>query len=118
MENLKIINKKENKLFNRKEIIIGVESKITPNKKETEKLISEKLSVEIEKIKIKKIQGKFGSNDFTILTNIYDSKKDKDEIEPKEKNESTTNENQEIKAEEPKVEENKVEENKEGEEKS
>jgi len=81
MENFKILQKKENPLFNRKEIQVNIESEVTPNKLDTEKLISEKFSTGIENIKIKKILGKFGSKTFTIIANIYKtekkSKKDK-----------------------------------------
>jgi len=82
MENFNILEKKENPLFNRKEIIANVEAEITPSRKEIKKLISEKLSVSIENIKIKNILGQFGSKIFIINANIYASKEDKDNVEP------------------------------------
>lgn len=85
MHEFKILEERKNPLFNRREISVEVEANITPNKKETEKLISEKFSIPIENIKIKKISGKFGSRNFTITANIYASKEEKDKIEPKEK---------------------------------
>ncbi len=85
MENFKILQEKENPLFNRKEIKINVESEITPSNLETEKLLSEKFSIPVENIKIKKILGRFGSKTFTIIANIYNSKEDRNEIEKKSK---------------------------------
>jgi len=78
---MKIINEKENKLFNRKEIQINVESEVTPSHEETKKLISEKFSTKPENIRIKKISGKFGSKDFEISANIYSSEGEKNKIE-------------------------------------
>ena len=82
MENFKILEEKENPLFNRKEIQASIEAEITPNRVDTKKLISEKFSTEIENIKIKRILGKFGSKTFTITANIYITKEDKEKIEP------------------------------------
>ena len=83
MENIKILQEKENSLFNRKEIQLSVEAEITPNHEDIKKLISEKFSTKIENIKIKKISGKFGSKTFTITANIYSSEEDKNKTEPK-----------------------------------
>ena len=99
MENFKIIEQKENPLFKRKEIKISIETEVTPSYTDTEKLISEKFSVSVENIKIKKISGNFGSRTFIITVNIYDSKEDKENIEPKSKKD--------------KVKENKIPEEKE-----
>ena len=85
MENFKILNEKENPLFNRKEIQVSVEVEITPSHADVEKLICEKFSTQIENIKIKKISGKFGSRTFTITANIYNSKEDLEKTEPKSK---------------------------------
>ncbi|GEM_PF-1027837 len=75
------IIEKENKLFNRKEIQINVESEITPSHKEAKKLISEKFSTQPENIRVKKISGKFGTKVFTISANIYPSEEEKNKIE-------------------------------------
>jgi len=133
MENFKVIEEKENPLFNRKEIQFDVEAKITPNRTEIGKLISEKFSTQIENIKIKKIHGKFGSNNFNITTFIYKSEEDKNKLEIKKKKEEKSSETpkkvveekpkEEVASNEPKAEEkdaeipkenNKVEENKNG----
>ena len=91
MENFNILEKKENLLFNRKEIKADVESEITPSRKDIKELISEKLSTSPENIKIKNILGKFGSKIFRITANIYASEQDKDNVEPKSKRDSREN---------------------------
>ena len=87
MENFKIIEEKQNGLFNRKEIRGEVEEKITPSNIEVKDFLSKKYSVPRENIKIKKIQGKFGSQTFTILANIYENLEDKQVLEIKKKRE-------------------------------
>jgi ribosomal protein S24E len=82
---LKIIKEKENPVFNRKEISFEISSEITPSHKEILELISKKLSVPEENIKIKKIGGKFGSKDFIVDTNVYESKEHKHKTEKKPK---------------------------------
>ena len=84
---LKIIDKKDNPLFNRKEIEASISAEVTPDKQAVRKLISEKLSAIPEAIKLKGIHGKFGSKNFTIRANVYDSIEDKEKIEPKSKKE-------------------------------
>jgi ribosomal protein S24E len=85
MTNLKIIKETENPLFNRKEVQVEINSDVTPSHGEVEELVSKKLSVDKENIKIKKIHGRFGSRDFLITINVYKSKEDKDKTEPKVK---------------------------------
>ena len=87
MENINILEEKENPLYNRKEIKIIGKSKINPNKIDSEKLISEKFSKPVENIVIKKIKGKFGRDTFLITANIYNSKEDKEKTEFKSKKE-------------------------------
>lgn len=86
----KIINEKKNALFNRKEVILEVESEITPSHLEVEKIVSEKFKTSSEAFKIKKIQGNFGSKVFKISANIYPSKEEKENIEAKTKKEKET----------------------------
>ena len=85
MKNFKILTEKENPLFKRREITTSVEAEITPSRADAEKLISKEFSTQPENIKIKKISGKFGSKTFTITIHVYNSKQDKDNIEPKSK---------------------------------
>ena len=84
MENFKIIEKKENPLFNRQEIKTSIEADITPSNADVEKFLSEKLSAPVENIHIKKIAGRFGTNTFTITANVYSSNEHK-KIESKAK---------------------------------
>lgn len=118
MENFKILEEKENPLFKRKEIKFTIEAIITPNHSDVEKLISEKFSTSPETVKIKGIHGRFGSKTFTISANIYKSKEDKEDIEPKKKEkakleEKPAEEKKEEVKEEPKPEEKPAEEVKE-----
>ncbi len=87
MKMLKIINQRENPLFNRKEVIIIVESTVAPKISDTEAFIAKEFSTSNENVKIKKIKGRFGSTNFTITANVYHSKEDKNKIEPKSKKE-------------------------------
>ncbi len=84
---IEIINEKKNPIFNRKEIILEVESEITPNYVEIEKIVAEKFKTTPESLKIKKINGNFGSKKFIIDANIYSSKEEKESIEAKSKKE-------------------------------
>lgn len=82
---LKIIEEKENPLFNRKEINAVITLSANPKKEDIEKILSEKFSSPSENIEIKKIIGRFGSHDFKITANIYSSKEDKEKTESKKK---------------------------------
>ena len=82
---LKITTEKENALFNRKEITGTMDSEITPSRADTLKSLSEKFKVPEGNIKIKGINGKFGSKTFRIEANIYSSEEDKDKAELKKK---------------------------------
>ena len=85
MENFKKLEEKENKLFNRKEIVVTVDSLVAPSNNETQEFLAKEFSVPTENIKVKKILGRFGSNIFTISANLYDSEEDKDATEVKSK---------------------------------
>jgi len=85
MENFNIIEEKENSLFKRKEIKFSVDSEVNPSHADARKIVSEKFSTPEENIRIKKILGKFGSKNFTILVNIYASEQDKLDTEGKSK---------------------------------
>ena len=82
---LKIIEEKENPLFNRKEIAASITNNVVPSTMDVEKLLSEKYSTPAENIQVKKILGKFGSKSFEITANIYNTKKDKNQTEVKTK---------------------------------
>ena len=83
MENYKLISETKNELFGRIEVIATVDAKITPSHEEVEKLLSEKFKTNPENIKLKGINGKFGSNTFEIEANIYSSPEEKNKLEIK-----------------------------------
>jgi len=83
MEKLKILSEKKNPVFNRREIEVNAVMDVSPKIKEAEELIGKEFSADAENVKIKKIKGRFGSNDFVITANIYSSKEEKDKIETK-----------------------------------
>ena len=80
---LKIIEEKENPLFNRREFQFEIQLKVTPSKVEVGKSLSGKFSVALDTIEIKKIAGKFGSNIFKIRVFIYKTKEDRMSTESK-----------------------------------
>jgi len=87
MGNITILNQRKNPIFKREEIEFSIETEITPKINETELLIAKEFSTEVENVKVKKIKGKFGSKKFVITANIYNSKEEKGNIEPKSKKE-------------------------------
>ena len=107
MENFKVTEKKENPLFNRKEIFFEVQADITPSRLETSKFFSKKFSVPVENIKIKGINGKFDSNTFSGSVFIYNSEEDKNRVEIKKKKDEKMKEA--LKSKEPEKEEVKDE---------
>ena len=82
-ENLTILKEKKNPVFDRKEIEVNVKMDVSPKIKEAEELIGKEFSANPENVKIKKVKGRFGSNNFIITANIYSSKEEKDKVETK-----------------------------------
>jgi len=87
MMELKILEEKNNDLFDRREIKSVVEAEITPSRKEILDVLAEKYKVPRENIKIKGIRGKFGSKTFAVEANIYSSKETREKVELKKKKE-------------------------------
>ena len=87
MTTLKVLKEKENSLLKRKEIVAFIHSEKSPSREEISKLLSEKFSIPKANIKIKKILGSFGSKDFNIEANLYNSIEAKDSVELKKKKE-------------------------------
>jgi len=124
-----VTNETENLLFKRKEIKVNIESEVTPSHAEVEKALSEKFSTNPENIRIKKISGSFGSQNFIVTANIYASKEEKESTEhfskkqlekmaklqeaPAEAPAETEAPKEEAPAEEKPIEESKPEEKKE-----
>lgn len=83
--NSEILNERKNDLFGRKEVEVSVEVNSTPTHEDAQKIITEKLSTPLENVTIKKIENRFGSNNFLVKAFIYDSEEQKNKIEPKPK---------------------------------
>jgi len=78
---LKITIQKENPLLRRKEISGVIASDKNPSLEDAKTLLSEQLKSDKELIVIKKIKGKYGSNEFSLEAFIYNTKKDMEETE-------------------------------------
>ncbi len=96
---IKIVNEKQNDLFNRKEIDGVINSNTTPSNDEVLKILTEKFKVPEENIKIKGIYGRFGSHNFEIVANVYSTSEERNKTEQKTKQEKEA----EKKAEEERV---------------
>ena len=84
---IKDIQETKNLVFDRKELTAKIISEIAPSNKDVITLLSRKLSIPEEAIKLKGIYGEFGSKEFKIKANIYQSKEGKNKIEKKTKKE-------------------------------
>jgi ribosomal protein S24E len=87
MTTLKITKEKENSLFKRKEISATLIVDKLPSRNEITKMLSDKFSQPQDHVKIKKIDGKFGSKTFNIEANVYSSLEEKN-FEMKKKKEA------------------------------
>jgi ribosomal protein S24E len=78
---MNIIEEKQNMLLNRKELKLNVSDlESPPNMENARKMVSEKFSVPEEQVHINKIAGRFGSKEFTILANIYNTGSERDKF--------------------------------------
>ena len=109
----KLITDTENKLFNRREIEGEIHADSAPSRQEVAKIISEKISVNPDVIKIKTIKGKFGEKVFLVVANIYKSKEDMDKVELKKKKDIETEKKEESAEKVEKTEEKKEEKSEE-----
>ncbi len=73
MKEIKIKKDWENPLLKKREIEFETFSEIAPTRKETMKFSSEKFSKPEENIILKSIKGSFGSKNFIISIDIYES---------------------------------------------
>ena len=81
---MEIIEKKENKLLNRTEIVALDEYlDITPSREEVRKKIAESLKANEELVVIKNIFPIFGKRSATVIAHIYENKEDCERVEPK-----------------------------------
>ena len=81
----KILEDVKNPLFNRREIVLELDSESTPNREKLISLFAHEFKAPEGTIVVQKIQGNFGSKKFTISLKIYSSESEKLRIEPKPK---------------------------------
>ncbi|MBI2452107.1 hypothetical protein HYV50_03450 [Candidatus Pacearchaeota archaeon] len=84
---MKVLKEIKNNLLRRKEITFVIESNSNPGFKNSKKSIVEKLKAPEENVVVKSVKNNFGTREFLIESFIYDSKVDKERIEPKFKKE-------------------------------
>lgn len=82
---LKVTQEKKNLMLPRRELDLSISSNSAPSYKDITLNLSKKYSLPEENIKVKKVSGKFGSQDFIASVFLYESKKDLDKIEVKTK---------------------------------
>ena len=82
---MKVIQDKQNPLLRRREIKLIIEAGKNPSMQEAAKKVAEHFKAQEDCIALKQIKGKFGRKTFLIEANIYNSKEDKEKIEPKKK---------------------------------
>lgn len=74
-----------NDLMKRREVEVVLDSGSNPGFSNAEKAVSENFKAKEGSVVVKSVRGKFGRNDFIVEAFVYDSKEDKDSIEPKKK---------------------------------
>ncbi len=75
----------KNPLLKRREVEFVLKNDKNPGFNVVKEYIMKEFKTEEEKIVVRKIKGSFGNNNFEIEAFIYDSEKDKEEIEQKPK---------------------------------
>lgn len=84
--NIKVVNEKEEKLLNRKDILINLDFEDkTPSREVIKKELVEKLKIDPELLKIKKIQQEFGDRKAKVFAYLYNSKESLNKVEVKNK---------------------------------
>lgn len=73
---LKVITETVNPLFSRREVRVAIEATKVPTKEEAAKLVADKFSTKAELVRVKEIQGKFGTTIIIIDSDIYDNEKE------------------------------------------
>lgn len=76
MEKLVVKNETKNDVFERTQVELVTTADVTPSKKEVLEALAKQYKTPQETIRILKIEGKFGTHEFTIKANIYKSEED------------------------------------------
>jgi ribosomal protein S24E len=105
----KIIDEKENSLFERKEIKIKIDAVSAPSREEVRKALSEKYSVPEENIKVLNILGSFGTRFFEVNAHLYKTKEKMQEVEHLRKRDKLPEKTEEKPEEETKQSETSIE---------
>ncbi len=84
---LEVISEKDNLLFSRKEVALAYEAEKIPSKEEARDIIADKFKAKPELVRIQKVEGKFGSNVFRLVADIYSSQEEFNRIVNKTKKE-------------------------------
>ena len=82
---MKVMKEFKNNLLKRKEVVFSVEANSNPGYQKVQEYCVGHFKVETDRVVIKKLWGKFGSNEFFTEAFIYDSIADKERNEPKPK---------------------------------
>ena len=80
MESKTKMEEVHNPLFDRKEIRMKITVDTPPKKDEAIKMIADKFSVPEENIHLEKVEEKFGTKNFTLIADIYNSKEEKENV--------------------------------------
>lgn len=101
---------KENFLLGRKEVLFEMTSEKNPTFEEAKGEIAKELKVDKDLVVIRKIQGNFGKDSFSVEASIYDSKENLEKVEgKKEEKKEEVKPAEEVPAEQPKAEEKPAE---------
>ncbi len=84
---LEITSEQQNPLIRRNEIKGIVINNTAPHKFDIAKIIAEKYSVPVDALRVLTIHGKYGTNEFGIVANVYESKEERDKFEAVSKKE-------------------------------
>lgn len=84
---IEVLKEEKNLLFPRKEVELLVQADVTPSMIEAKEILKNKFSCDEDLIRIIKIESKFGSRDFLIIADIYDSIEDFNNLVKKTKKE-------------------------------
>ena len=82
---MKILEDNKNSLLNRREIKMIVEHSGNPGFANALKMVAEQFKSKEDVIVMNNVKGKFGRDTFLVSAFIYNSKEDRDKIEPKPK---------------------------------
>jgi ribosomal protein S24E len=85
MDMIEITSQKRNELLQRVEVIALKDSEKAPSTEEIKNEIAQELKKEAPLVVVKKIKRRFGSKQFSVEVNVYDTEEAKNKVEPKKK---------------------------------